>query len=336
MPSGDVELKFQGGKEPLRFSQVREQYLLAYGWRGAPAPRQRKRLYAMRREFVKLKRAFARVKRGETIQKVAGDLGVSVSALGNWLNGKTLPHVISTKQISFNVGKRLHYLNKAAVKNPRIGYVMGARVSGHLVVHTDKRGQVTIASTVKKGSVENELARAQKEVFGYRVKERTRDMSEGRLKKSIAVDVRASSVEIAQFLNEATFFGRHIPRKFLKTRTARKEFAMALIDSGAFPVERRKPGRVKQTKGIIFRSKNRDLRDYFHSLLKEFGVKSNPREGAILSHEQKWTAFQEGTLHRKGARYGLFIPQTELVKFRRKLGFRDSAKAKTLDRFIAG
>ncbi len=328
----NIQLRFSGSRDPLRFSEVREFYLQAHGWKGISPKMQRERLERMHQEFVRLHRLFERVNAGERIKDVEKSEGISQNTLAKWRRGVSLPKLISVKFIQQNIDKRKKHLKEASLRNPRIGYVLGAILSRHLSVQTDKRGQVSIMSSVRKGSVEKEFEKAQQEVFGYSMESKTRH-----LKKfpSIVSQKRASSVEVALFLNEATFFGKHIPFHLLKKKSARKEFAMALVDSKAYPFQRLKPGRRKPEAGIRFKTGNLELRDYFIRILSEFGIKANPRSFPVLSKEEKWALFKEGKLHQRGKIYGVYIPKSELKKFKKKIGFREQKKAKMLDSMIS-
>ncbi len=329
-PKGDIKLRFSRGKEPLRFSDLRELYLQAYAWKGLPAEMQRKRLHEMQEKFLLLKGLFDRLNAGEQVNVVAASQGIPPGTLGRWWHGRHLPKIISPNYIHSSVDQRLKHLSEAGLKNPKIGYVLGVRMTGHLSSYVNKRGSVTILSSVKSGSVERELRNAQKEVFAYHMKSRNRKMD-----RFTAAEDKASSVQVASFLNKATLFGSHIPHKFLKEKEARKQFAMALVDSNAFPFQRKKPGRKTQTGGIRFKTKNRELKDYLSKILSEFGIKNNPRGGPILSRKGKWSEFKKDTLYLRGKVYEVFIPKTSLGKFRKEIGFRDPRKAKVLDSMIS-
>ncbi len=330
----DIQLRFSGSRAPLSFSQVREFYLQAHGWTAVPTGMQRERLESMQGKFQRLNGLFGRIDSGEQIKKVAASAGVSAEALEKWHRGRALPRLISPAFIQFSVQKRFNHLKGAAFRNPRIGYVLGARMSGHLSVQVDKRGGASIVSSSKKGTIEHELRKAQSEIFGYRLKSKTRVLRRNGVAVSLAGIVRASSVEVAGFLNKATFFGEQIPFEFLKNKGARRQFAMALIDANAFPLQRNRSSRKKQETGIIFQTRNRNLRDYLSKLLSEFRIKNNPRSGPILSKKEAWAEFKKGKLFQKSKSYGLFIPRADLEKFRKQIGFRDPAKAQMLNRII--
>ena len=109
-PEVDIKLRFSGGKEPLRFSDLRELCLQAYAWKGLPAKMQRKRLKEMQEKFLLLKGLFDRLNAGEQIKVVAASQGISHGILSNWWHGKILPKVISPRFIFASVDKRLKHL----------------------------------------------------------------------------------------------------------------------------------------------------------------------------------------------------------------------------------
>ncbi len=286
----------------------------------------------MQQKFVYLHRLFERVNAGERIKDIEKSESISQNILGKWRRGVLLPKLISPKFIQQNIDKRKKHLKKASLRNPRIGYILGVMVSGHLSVQTDKRDRVSITSSVRKGSVEKEFERAQREVFGYSMNLKIRHLKKV---SSVVSQTRASSVEIAQFLNSETFFGNRIPLKFLKNKDVRREFAKALTDSKAFPFQKNTPGRKKQEAGISFKTTNLELRDYFLNILLKFGIKANPRRVPVLSKEEKWALFEKGKLYSKGKIYEIHVPKSEFKKFRKEIGFRDPGKAKMLDRLIS-
>jgi hypothetical protein len=334
---GEVELHFNRRRGPLKLSDFRERWLGAHGWKGLPTKLQREKLEAIEAKFVWLKGLFDRLEAGEQIKAVAVSEGISPRALANWWNGQTLPKAISERAIEHHVGQRLPGLRAAALRNAKIGYIFGAMLSGHLVVHTDKRGGVKIISSMKAGSVDHTLKAAQAEVFKRPLASKTRDVTKKDGGRAVAAESRAHSMHIATFLNQATFFGNRVPLEFLERSASRRQFAMALIDANAYPFEKPRPGGIRPEAGILFKTNNRDLRDYLSKLLSEFRVKHNPRPktAPVLSKKDKWGAFKKGKLYQKDKKYQIFIPRTSFKKFRDEIGFRDPAKGKLLDKLIS-
>ncbi len=332
-PTGDITLRFKNGRS-LVFSEVMELYLKRDAWKGIKQEASRETIEKMYEEFNKVKVAFDRLDAGEKPKAVAGSIGVSRTTLRTWQSGKQLPRIISAKMIKAYIDMRKKYLDKAAMANPRMGYILGSRMSSHVVgTQLSKRGTLHVAFGVKNGTIGSEFKRAFKEVFGTKMRRRRRKGTEY---------LRKSSAEIGQFLNMATMYGEHIPHSYLKNREVRREFTKALVDANAYAFKRTKKGRKRPEQGIIFRTRNRELRDYLSAVLKEFGIENSPREGVILSPKQKWQAFVKEIKEAKkerfpaeGKRYGIFIPISAFEKFRREIGFREPAKARKVDEILA-
>ncbi len=331
--AGDIELRFKGG-ESLLFSQLREQFLLAFGWRGLPANLQRTRLEKMHDEFFRVKNALDRVRQGESIESVARGIGVNVSTLGAWKLGESLPKIISPKQIQASINKRKKYISAVALENPKIGYIFGIQMSRHAGTYVGQRGGISIVTTLKAGTIGAEVKSALEQVFNPHIETKMSTRANTNAKHSVSETLRAHSVEIAAFLNEQTFFGSRIPYKFLRNKETRREFARALIDANAFPFERSRDNRKTPEKSIIFKTRNRELRDYLSKTIAGFGIECHPRSGPILSKKEKWELFKKGLLQEKGKRFELFIPTTAFKAFKKEIGFRDPAKAKTLDNLL--
>ena len=324
----NMTLRF-GDKSALRFSQIRELYLKRDAWKGIKPEQMRARLEKMRAEFEKVDSALTRLRGGESPASIGKSIGVGADTITKWAAGKQLPRSISSKMLQSNLARRKKYITEVAMKSPRTAYLLGIRMTGQMGAYAGRRGGMSIMLDVKKGTIEKEVKSAFESVFHPHIEETA--------KRHSNVDssaLRVSATEIGQFLNRTTFYGRQIPERFLRTKAARRQFAMALVDASAFPFQKSRAGRKKQTRGILLRTSNREIRDYLAKTLTKFGIENNPRGGAILSKEEKWREFKEGEAPKRGKRFSLYIPEKAFAKFQKEIGFRDKEKERKLARFL--